>query len=135
VEFPYTQQLEKTPAQNTLFLESVSPESGRLLAPNGPNKLKKFCKRSSEITKTKRRPMNDQQIEKLTDIFRTLFNDPTLVLRDGLVATDVPGWDSFNHINLMVTIEEEFGVKFTNDEVTKMQNVGDLKNLLGKKLS
>ncbi len=79
--------------------------------------------------------MNDQQIEKLTDIFRTLFNDPTLVLRDGLVATDVPGWDSFNHINLMVTIEEEFGVKFTNDEVTKMQNVGDLKNLLGKKLS
>ena len=79
--------------------------------------------------------MNDQQLEKLTEVFQTLFNSPDLVLHDELVATDVPGWDSFNHINLMVTVEEEFGVKFTNNEVTKLQNVGELENLLGKKLS
>ena len=79
--------------------------------------------------------MNRQQLEKLTDIFRTLFNDPDLVLRDGLVATDVPGWDSFNHVNLMILIEQEFGVKFTNEEVVKMQNVADLKNVLKGKLS
>ena len=79
--------------------------------------------------------MNRQQLEKLTDIFRTLFNDPDLVLRDGLVATDVPGWDSFNHVNLMIIIEQEFGVKFTNEEVVKMQNVADLKNVLKGKLS
>ena len=78
--------------------------------------------------------MNGQQLEKLTDIFRTLFNDPGLVLRDGLVATDVPGWDSFNHVNLMIIIEQEFGVKFTNEEVVKMQNVADLKNVLKGKL-
>jgi len=78
--------------------------------------------------------MNGQQLEKLTDIFRTLFNDPDLVLRDGLVATDVPGWDSFNHVNLMIIIEQEFGVKFTNEEVVKMQNVADLKNVLKGKL-
>jgi acyl carrier protein len=78
--------------------------------------------------------MNDQQLEKLTDIFRTLFNISDLVLRDDLVASDVPGWDSFNHINLMITIEQEFGVKFANDEVAKMQNVADLKNVLEKKL-
>ncbi len=79
--------------------------------------------------------MNDQQLDKLTDIFRTLFNDPDLVLRDELVATDVPGWDSFNHVNLMVTIEQEFSVKFTNEEVAKMQNVADLKNVLAEKLT
>ena len=78
--------------------------------------------------------MNGQQLEKLTDIFRTLFNDPDLVLRDELVATDVPGWDSFNHVNLMIIIEQEFGVKFTNEEVVKMQNVADLKNVLKGKL-
>ena len=78
--------------------------------------------------------MNGQQLEKLTDIFRTLFNDPDLVLRVGLVATDVPGWDSFNHVNLMIIIEQEFGVKFTNEEVVKMQNVADLKNVLKGKL-
>ncbi len=79
--------------------------------------------------------MNDEQLEILTEIFRTLFNNPELNLDDELVATDVPGWDSFNHINLIINIEEEFGVKFTNDEVAKMQNVGDLKRILSHKIS
>ena len=79
--------------------------------------------------------MNDEQLEILTEIFRTLFNNPELNLDDELVATDVPGWDSFNHINLIINIEEEFGVKFTNDEVAKMQNIGDLKKILAHKIS
>jgi len=79
--------------------------------------------------------MNDEQLEILTEIFRTLFNNPELNLDDELVATDVPGWDSFNHINLVINIEEEFEVKFTNDEVAKMQNVGDLKKILAIKIS
>ena len=79
--------------------------------------------------------MNEQQLEKLTEIFRILFNNNTLTLNDDMVATDVPGWDSFNHINLMISIEEEFGIKFTYEEVAKMQNVGELKNLLNGKLS
>ena len=79
--------------------------------------------------------MTDQQLEKLTDIFRTLFNNPDLILREGLVATDVPGCDSFNHVNLMITIEQEFGVKFTSEEVAKMQNIDDLKKVLEGKLA
>ena len=79
--------------------------------------------------------MNDEQLEMLTEIFRTLFNNPELNLDDELVATDVPGWDSFNHINLVINVEEEFEVKFTNDEVAKMQNVGDLKKILAIKIS
>ena len=79
--------------------------------------------------------MNDEQLEILTEIFRTLFNKPELNLDDELVATDVPGWDSFNHINLIINIEEEFEIKFTNDEVEKMQNVGDLKKILSHKIS
>ena len=79
--------------------------------------------------------MNDEQLEILTEIFRTLFNNSELNLDRELVATDVPGWDSFNHINLIINIEEEFGVKFTNAEIEKMQNVGDLKKILAIKIS
>ena len=79
--------------------------------------------------------MNDEQLEILTEIFRTLFNNSELKLDDELVATDVPGWDSFNHINLIINIEEEFVVKFTNAEIEKMQNVGDLKKILAIKIS
>lgn len=42
-------------------------------------------------------------------------------------------WDSFNHINLVASIETEFGVSFTTDEIADMQNVGDLVELLKSK--
>ncbi len=73
------------------------------------------------------------QLDKLSSIFRVLFNRPDLELNDELSAKDVPGWDSFNHVNLIISIEEEFGVKFSNDEVGGMQNVGNLKTLLASK--
>lgn len=71
--------------------------------------------------------------EKLTDVFRTVFNMPDLILRDDLSARDVPSWDSFNHVNLIIAIELEFGVRFSTDEIASLQNVGDLKALLRQK--
>jgi acyl carrier protein len=72
---------------------------------------------------------------KLTDIFRTLFDDTSLVLRDNLTAPDVPGWDSFNHINLVMQIEEDFGLRFTTEEISSLANVGEFKALIARKLS
>jgi acyl carrier protein len=78
--------------------------------------------------------LNPDQLCKLSDIFRVLFNRPDLELTDDLTAKDVPGWDSFNHVNLIINIEEEFSVRFSNDEVGGMQNVGNLKKLLASKV-
>ena len=78
--------------------------------------------------------LNPDQLGKLSDIFRVLFNRPDLELTDDLTAKNVPGWDSFNHVNLIINIEEEFGVRFSNDEVGGMQNVGNLKKLLASKV-
>ena len=75
------------------------------------------------------------QLDKLSSIFRVLFNRPDLELNDELSAKDVPGWDSFNHMNLIISIEEEFSVSFSNDEVGGMQNVGNLKTLLASKIT
>ena len=69
--------------------------------------------------------LNSDQFDKLSDIFKVLFNRPDLELNDNLTAKDVPGWDSFNHVNLIINIEEEFGVRFSNDEVGGMQKVGN----------
>ncbi|MBL8826042.1 MAG: acyl carrier protein [Planctomycetaceae bacterium] len=77
--------------------------------------------------------MTSQDTERLTNIFCTLFNKPDLKLRDDLTARDIPTWDSLNHVNLMMYVEEEFGVRFTTGEVSSMQNVGDLKRLIDAK--
>jgi acyl carrier protein len=77
--------------------------------------------------------MSPRDEGRLAGIFRTLFNDPSLALRDDLTARDVDGWDSLNHVNLMILIEEEFGVRFTTAEVSGLQDVGELKRLLAAK--
>ena len=72
---------------------------------------------------------------KLTEIFRTLFNNTALQLKDELTASDVPGWDSFNHINLVMYVEDEFGIQFTTREIAALKNVGEFKILIAAKLS
>ncbi len=71
----------------------------------------------------------------LTPIFRDLFDDPSLVLTPDLTAASVPDWDSFNHINLIVAVEQHFGIKFQTAELESMHTVGHLANLVGTRLA
>ena len=56
-------------------------------------------------------------------------------LTDDTIAPDVPGWDSLNHINIIVAVEETFKVKFKSMELLRLKNVGDLQKLLDSKLT
>ncbi len=71
----------------------------------------------------------------LTNIFHDLFDDESIVLNPGLTAADVPEWDSFNHINLIVAIESRFKIKFQTAELESMQTVGHLADLIQSKLA
>lgn len=78
--------------------------------------------------------MTEQQIyDELTDIFRDVFADDDIVARPELSAKDVPGWDSFNHINVIVASELRFGVKFKASEIDSLRNVGDFARLIASK--
>jgi acyl carrier protein len=73
--------------------------------------------------------------ERLQEIFRDVFDDERLELRDDMVAADVEKWDSVGHINLMFAIEEAFGIQFSSDEFMKFSNVGALKDYLARRAS
>ena len=77
--------------------------------------------------------MTSGEEAQLVKVFRAIFNRPDLELRDDLTARDVAGWDSLNHINLIIQIEQEFGIRFSNVEVTSPQNVGELTRLIDAK--
>ena len=79
--------------------------------------------------------LDSDQLEKLSNVFRVLFNLPDIELNDNLTAKDISGWDSFNHVNLIINIEEEFNARFSNSEVGDLQNVDNLKTLLASKIS
>ncbi|HMD84917.1 MAG TPA: acyl carrier protein [Terriglobia bacterium] len=70
----------------------------------------------------------------LTDIIRQVFEDDSLVARDDMTAADVEKWDSLSHIDLIVTIERTFRVKLTTREVTSLKNIGEVADLIQKKL-
>jgi len=55
-------------------------------------------------------------------------------LTDSTLAAEVPGWDSLNHVNVVLAVEKHFGVRFRNIEVLRMANVGDLQRLVNSKL-
>ncbi|NCS87320.1 MAG: acyl carrier protein [Ignavibacteria bacterium CG_4_9_14_3_um_filter_36_18] len=55
-------------------------------------------------------------------------------LKPEMTANQVPGWDSLNHINIIVAIEKEFAVKFKGLEILKAKNIGDLQKLIDSKV-
>jgi acyl carrier protein len=73
--------------------------------------------------------------ERLTEVFRTVFDDEELEISDDTVAADVEGWDSLNHVKLVVAIEESFGVEFSNREIAGWENVGDIRRAIAARLS
>lgn len=78
--------------------------------------------------------LNEADEQKLTGIFRDLFNRPDLVLHDQMTAAEIEEWDSFNHINLVMMVEEEFNTRFSTNEITALANVGQFKELIASKI-
>lgn len=72
-------------------------------------------------------------IEKLTAIFREVFNDSSIVLKDEMTANDVENWDSLTHMLMISMVEERFGVKFRLKELNKLKQVGDIITVLEEK--
>jgi acyl carrier protein len=77
---------------------------------------------------------NEQIYAQLTEIFRNLFDDDSIVLTPETTAADIPEWDSFNHINLIVATEVRFGIKFKTAEIESLHNVGHLVDIIASKL-
>jgi len=76
---------------------------------------------------------HDQILAALTQIFRTVLDDDTLVLTPETTAADVPGWDSMNHITIVVEVENHFGIKVRTAEIEALRNVGDFVKLIAAK--
>jgi acyl carrier protein len=71
----------------------------------------------------------------LNGIFRQVLDDQSIDLKPSMTADDVEGWDSMNHIFIVVEIEKRFGVKFQAAEMEELKNVGELAALLREKVT
>lgn len=67
---------------------------------------------------------------KVTEIFRDVFDDDTLVISDSTNSDDIEDWDSLEHIQLVVDMEKVFSIKFDIKTVNTLENVGQMVDLI-----
>ena len=80
--------------------------------------------------------MNEQDIlAKVTSVFRDVFQDDSIVVRKDMTADDVQNWDSLTHIDMIMLIEEEFGIRVPTRAITTMKNVGDLVGIIDSQVN
>ena len=76
----------------------------------------------------------DKIIKRLQKIFNDIFTEKKVIVNKNLSANQVDEWDSLNHINLIVAIENEFKFKFTLEEIQSLKTVGDTIKLILHKI-
>lgn len=77
--------------------------------------------------------MNSILITELESIFKQVFEDMTLEISSQTTASDIKEWNSLNHMQLIMEIENYFSIEFTFDEVVSFKNVGDIERSIKAK--
>ena len=72
----------------------------------------------------------EEVFDRLNEIFRDVFDDDDITVVDETTADDIEDWDSLEHINLVVAVENKFGIKFNMSEVVKFKNVGEMVDVI-----
>jgi len=71
---------------------------------------------------------------KIRDVLSDVVDDPSLQLSEATIADDVPDWDSINHVKLLIGLESDLGFRFETQEVSGLKNVGELIDVVQRKL-
>lgn len=71
---------------------------------------------------------------RLNQVFQDVFDDENITVNDKTTANDIEDWDSLEHINLIVAVEQEFKIKFNMGEVAHLNNVGEMVDTIINKL-
>lgn len=74
-------------------------------------------------------------IDRLTEVMEDVFDLDEVAYRDELSAADIEEWDSLSNIRFIVAVEKEFGVRLTNSEISALENVGQLVQVIKDKVS
>lgn len=76
--------------------------------------------------------MNTLHLARLQAIFREVLDQPALTLTPELSPTSMPEWDSVAMVQIVLACEQEFGVRFSTEEVASIRSVADILRILAR---
>lgn len=74
------------------------------------------------------------KLEELQSIFAKVFNEKDILLSSETRQMDIDGWDSFTHINLMLTIVKHFHIDANFEEVRALDDVEKIIKFIDRKI-
>lgn len=77
----------------------------------------------------------EEIFENLNEVFQDVFDDESITVGETTTADDIEDWDSLEHINLIVAVEQKFGIKFNMGEVNGMKNVGAMVDIIVSRIA
>lgn len=76
----------------------------------------------------------EEILERVNKVFKEVFDDEDVSVQFESTAADVEGWDSLRHITLIEAVEDEFDMRFQMNEVTGMKDVGEMVDIIAKRM-
>ena len=71
--------------------------------------------------------------DRVRELVARVIGTPIEAIDDESGPDTVPGWDSFSHIDLALSLEAEFGISFTAEELMDLVSVRIIKLVLHEK--
>jgi acyl carrier protein len=80
--------------------------------------------------------MSEAEIyDELETIFRGIFHRDGLRLTADMAAQDIPGWDSFRMVEIIISVEDRFDITMEEHDLDNLRNVGDLARRIMDKIA
>ncbi len=76
--------------------------------------------------------MADDVMAELTDIVRDVFMDDTITLTPEMWADDIVGWSSIMLVEIVLAVQDRFGVRIPAEEADTLTSMGDLAALISR---
>lgn len=62
--------------------------------------------------------------EKIFKVISQVMGVPVEDVNEDSSPDSIPDWDSLRHMNMILALEEEFGLEFTDEQLVEMLSVG-----------
>ena len=72
-------------------------------------------------------------MDELKQLIATTLQVPVANIGDDASVDSIPQWDSLAHLNLVMAVEKQYGVKFTLDEIVELRDLPAIRRLVQKK--
>ena len=74
--------------------------------------------------------MENKLEDRIKNIMSAVFEIPEEQIKDNSSPDTIESWDSLKHMNLIIALEEEFKVEFTDNEIFELMNYTLIKSII-----